>query len=695
MGEADRSTRFNLENIKGRAIRSNMESKVGIKFIEDTINDLRGHDFWPVTREGIRWDDGEFSQKVRSLFAEKKHSVAIAGKIKAGKSTFLNSILFDGRPVLPTDPTPETAKLTFVHGTDEEREYFEVEFYSREQWERVRAAYAADKTLAKKLEVQLCRSASLLISEESFDKFGKIVRVDDLAQLPCYTSVYDASKDDGVERGKYLPFVKCVHLYKDSKLLENVTIVDTPGTHDPNPINAAETKKWIGNALFVIYLHSEAKTLDAPQVDFFMNYLKNVPRSKLAVVRSKFDRIARDPYTDDDPDIEPGDNELNLKGWQEKLILQITKKQLCRAENVFPFSAVNSDPKFDPCGLRHKLADIFAQRVYLSEVFSLAWGELMSLVAAKSWYWEDEYSAAEELRDKCNGTLEAIQAELDELQGKKEDWKADCADLKTSYGQECEKEIDLCRERMEENIRVDLTNALYEVIRSYKSVDELRTSIDTDFRDKCAIAWAPFIRSEHEHFHNYQNDVVGKKFRLEIIGLYNSYAPEKSKIKDSAIARFKYELDKEFDFRKAIPTLKKAIDDDFWSKISEWWSDFTSKAAKIGEERTRMKETLQKALFDESNGALWINLKAKYDAILAFKNAQLSHFEKKMNDQIVVLQAAQQAKRAGDDGAAGVQKAEEKMRVCKKKRDDLKAYKEKRVEAERLFIENLRKEEDV
>ena len=141
--------------------------------------------------------------------------------------------------------------------------------------------------------------------------------------------------------------------------------------------------------------------------------------------------------------------------------------------------------------------------------------------------------------------------------------------------------------------------------------------------------------------------------------------------------------------------MKKAIDDDFWSKISEWWSDFTNKAAKIGEERTRMKETLQKALFDESNGALWIKVRAKYDAILAFKNAQLSQFEKKMNDQIVVLQAAQQAKMDGDGGAAGVQKAEEKMRVCKKNRDDLMAYKEKRVEAERLFVENLREEEDV
>ncbi len=105
-----------------------MENKDAIKFVEDTINDLRKLDFWPVTREGIRWDDGEFSQKVRGLFAEKKHSVAIAGKIKAGKSTFLNAILFDGRSVLPTDPTPETAKLTFIRGTDEEREYFEVEF---------------------------------------------------------------------------------------------------------------------------------------------------------------------------------------------------------------------------------------------------------------------------------------------------------------------------------------------------------------------------------------------------------------------------------------------------------------------------------------------------------------------------------------------------------------------------------------
>lgn len=669
-----------------------MESNSAIKFIEDAIADLKKLDFWPVTRDGIRCDDIEFSQKVRNLFAAKKHCVAIAGKIKAGKSTFLNAILFDGRPVLPSDPTPETAKLTFIHGVGEGREYFTVEFYSRKQWEDVKDAYAADAALAKKLDAQLCRSAALQIKVDSFDKFGKTVRVDDLSQLPCYTSAYDASKEDGVERGKYLPFVKCVHLYKDSKLLENVTIVDTPGTHDPNPINAAETKKWIGNALFVIYLHSEAKTLDAPQVNFFMNYLKNVPRSKLAVVRSKYDKIVRDPYTEDDPDIEPGDNELNLKGWQEKLISQITKKQLCKAENIFPFSAVRNDPKFDPCGLRHKLADIFGQHVYLSEVFSLAWGELMSLVEAKHRYWEDEHSAAAEVKDKCSLRIEEIDEELKGINGKKEDWEAELKDKRNSYKDECDTAIAECRVRKEE-VKDDLINALCEIIRGYKSVAELRSSIDTDFRDKFGYIWASFIAKENGHFREYQNDVVGQGFRADIVKMYNKYAPPKSKIKDSAIERFVSDVEKEFDFRKAIPTLNETIDASFLSSIGEWWSDLTNKAAKIGEERTRIKNELEKALFDKDYGSLWINLRGKYERVFTFQKAQLKEFEQKMNSQIIALQQAQQAKQDGDDGEAGKKRAMDRMDECEKKIEKLDESKKKLFESERLFAEKLRESE--
>ena len=38
--------------------------------------------------------------------------IGIVGSVKAGKSTFLNSLLFDGQEVLPRAATPMTASLT-------------------------------------------------------------------------------------------------------------------------------------------------------------------------------------------------------------------------------------------------------------------------------------------------------------------------------------------------------------------------------------------------------------------------------------------------------------------------------------------------------------------------------------------------------------------------------------------------------
>ena len=45
---------------------------------------------------------------------DRKLRIAIAGPIKAGKSTFLNSYLFNGKEILPTAATPKTAVLTRI-----------------------------------------------------------------------------------------------------------------------------------------------------------------------------------------------------------------------------------------------------------------------------------------------------------------------------------------------------------------------------------------------------------------------------------------------------------------------------------------------------------------------------------------------------------------------------------------------------
>ena len=58
--------------------------------------------------------------------------LAIVGRVKSGKSSFLNALLFNGDSVLPEAATPMTAALTFIRY--DETCHAEVEFFSEADW---------------------------------------------------------------------------------------------------------------------------------------------------------------------------------------------------------------------------------------------------------------------------------------------------------------------------------------------------------------------------------------------------------------------------------------------------------------------------------------------------------------------------------------------------------------------------------
>ena len=41
-------------------------------------------------------------------------TIAIVGRVKSGKSSFLNALVFNGESILPQAATPMTAALTFI-----------------------------------------------------------------------------------------------------------------------------------------------------------------------------------------------------------------------------------------------------------------------------------------------------------------------------------------------------------------------------------------------------------------------------------------------------------------------------------------------------------------------------------------------------------------------------------------------------
>jgi len=76
--------------------------------------------------------------------------LGIVGQMKAGKSSFLNTWLFDGDSVLPIAATPMTAGLTTLEYTSGSSR-LEVCYYSKEDWNNIKVEADAYNDLRRSL----------------------------------------------------------------------------------------------------------------------------------------------------------------------------------------------------------------------------------------------------------------------------------------------------------------------------------------------------------------------------------------------------------------------------------------------------------------------------------------------------------------------------------------------------------------
>lgn len=226
----------------------------------------------------------EMLQKTRLL------RLGIVGQVKAGKSSLLNLLLFDGQNVLPEAATPMTASLTHIVNSD--RDEIEIEYYTPEDWEEI-DKHAHEYKRAKEagdLNVEPFMKAAAHLVEMAnerrlnvHDHLGK----KDVHEMPKAQLNEKLRRFVGSD-GDLTPLVKSVTI-RSSQGKPDLDIVDTPGINDPIVSRSWQTERMLARCDAVLLLSYVGSFMESADVEFFKDRIPQEGIRCRFVLGSKLD----------------------------------------------------------------------------------------------------------------------------------------------------------------------------------------------------------------------------------------------------------------------------------------------------------------------------------------------------------------------------------------------------------------------
>ncbi len=249
--------------------------------------------------------------------------IGIVGRVKAGKSSLLNALLFDGKSILPKAATPMTAALTVISYGD--MPSAEVEFFTASDIENIKKEAEqyqstlkietekrlkelkdskkskdtpevelrekARKTAERNLKENIALSASyeqyMTIMSSEIDHFSiensKKIEINELSHLGEMLSDYVGSD------GKYTPFTKSVHIKIPLEKLQNIQIVDTPGVNDPVRSRESRTRELLKFCDVVLVVSPSGQFMSAEDIDLMDRITSKEGIRELYAVSSQVD----------------------------------------------------------------------------------------------------------------------------------------------------------------------------------------------------------------------------------------------------------------------------------------------------------------------------------------------------------------------------------------------------------------------
>lgn len=278
--------------------------------IEEFVNkyDL-SHDALALKQEHAIQKSEEW-QRVLDSFAEQGRvlRIGIIGRVKAGKSSMLNALLFNGNDILPKAATPMTAALTIMEYS--ENVSAEVDFFTQQDIDEIKVKYdlfqkALDSKVKEKElenaerikkkkgvnslsaeEQQECRNKAKSQAERemkddpSFASYDQYCRIKEsgksLSDLEQYRTISAGSVEElmnGVlnqfvgSSGAFMPFTKSVTLHIPEKGLQGLQIIDTPGINDPVTSRGERTEQLLQDCDVVLIVSPSGQFLSSEDTD--------------------------------------------------------------------------------------------------------------------------------------------------------------------------------------------------------------------------------------------------------------------------------------------------------------------------------------------------------------------------------------------------------------------------------------------
>ncbi|MGH4139470.1 dynamin family protein [Clostridium sp.] len=256
-----------------------------INKIDDINSKLEKYNSNDIDMSSIRKIKQNFITKTDDFFREdRKLNIGVIGQVKAGKSSFLNTLIFDGMEILPKASTPKTATLTKIEYSSENS--IVIEYYTMEEWKSLEEKVLVDSELN---EYAVAKEIINMVKKNGITPHNYLTKGTESIKFASYVDLMNELNTYVGEDGKITPLVKSVKLNINNEYLKEISVVDTPGLNDPIASRTDKTKQFIEMCDVVFFLSKASGFIDKSDVDLLTAQLPQKGVKRLVLICSRYD----------------------------------------------------------------------------------------------------------------------------------------------------------------------------------------------------------------------------------------------------------------------------------------------------------------------------------------------------------------------------------------------------------------------